>query len=84
MQYIWSLRSVVTHAHLPCVKAEHQMACENDKFKQKLLLKHVLPDDNICIFADVTCLTSDDRHCIRHAKPCEPLLCLISFLVLIS
>ena len=50
-----------------------EMAREIEKFKQNLLLKHVLPVD-CCLFSDVTKLKSDkERLCARHTNACVTL-----------
>lgn len=61
--------------HNTCVlEVYSEMACEIEKWKQALLMYHVLGPDT-CVFADVTLLDNEkERHCVRHKEACVSLL----------
>ncbi len=65
--------------HAAIYEATHQMVCECEKTKQKFLMKHIFPDDDVCVFSDVTQLMDDnERKCVRHDKACDSLLKVVS------
>ncbi|CAK8999629.1 unnamed protein product [Durusdinium trenchii] len=46
-------------------------ACEIEKFKQRMLVDHVL-DRDTCLFEDLTKMTSQtERKCVRHQRACD-------------
>ena len=52
-------------------KVREVMGCEIEKYKQILLLKHVLTQPETCLYNDVLTLGDDtSRKCIKHDKAC--------------
>ncbi|CAK9032499.1 unnamed protein product [Durusdinium trenchii] len=63
-------RALTTFADHASFEVQLEMACEIEKFKQQLLINHVLPPD-CCLFQDVTCLKTKERTCVRHGSGFE-------------
>ena len=55
------------------IKVKETLGCEIEKFKQQLLMHHVLSQPQTCLFNDVTTVGDEDmRKCIKHDDRCVP------------